>query len=107
MRTQDLNHYESLARALARGLTVDEAEIALVLMRTRRTREELERRAAYHRGWAEKALEAEQAPPSQLESYQQETMVFGAPEGLFIVVAPLVLMVVVGLLVLVWAVLSK
>lgn len=107
MRTQDLNHYESLARALARGLEVDEAEIAHVLEATQRTREELDRRAAFHRGWQEQATRAESAPLSDLEAYQEETKVFGAPEGLFIVVAPLALMVLVGLFMILWAVLSK
>ncbi|MBL4850514.1 MAG: hypothetical protein JKY65_33775 [Planctomycetes bacterium] len=102
MRTQDLNHFESLARALARGAEVDEDEVLLVLERTRRTREELDRRAAYHLGWAQQAARIDAAGPSELESYNQETKVLGAPEGLVIVVIPLVLMIVLaGLVVLI------
>jgi hypothetical protein len=104
VRTQDLNHYESLARALARGDEVSEEEIALVLERTNRTREELERRADYRRGWTKRAVEIQQSSPSELselEAYHEETKVMGAPEGLVIVVLPLFLMVVLGVLVLV------
>ena len=104
MRTQDLNHFESLARALARGDVVDEEEIALVLERTRRTREELERRAEYRRGWTKRAVELEASQPSEfsdLEAYHQQTKVMGAPEGLVIVVLPLFLMVLLGVVVLI------
>lgn len=104
MRTQDLNHYESLARALARGDEVSEEEIALVLERTNRTREELERRAEYRRGWTKRAAEVERSSPaeiSDLEAYHEETKVMGAPEGLVIVVLPLFLMVVLGVIVLI------
>ena len=103
MRTQDLNHFESLARALARGAPVDEDEILLVLEATRRTREELDRRAKYHLGWAQEAARVEASDPSDLETYNQETKVLGAPEGLVIVVIPLVLMVALGALVLLLA----
>jgi len=104
VRTQDLNHFESLARALARGAVVDEEEIALVLERTQRTREELEKRADYRRGWTQRAAELEASSPSEfseLEAYHHETKVMGAPEGLVIVVLPLFLMVVLGVVVLV------
>ncbi len=104
MRTQDLNHFESLARALARGVAVDEEEIALVLERTQRTREELEQRAEYRRGWTQRAVELEKSDPSEfseLEAYHEKTKVMGAPEGLVIVVLPLFLMVVLGVVVLI------
>lgn len=106
MRTQDLNHFESLARAMARGDKVKEEEIAYVLEATRRTREELERRADYRRGWSQQAARVETSSPSEfseLEAYHEGTKVMGAPEGLVIVILPLFLMVVVGILVLIGA----
>ena len=93
MRTQDLNRYETLARRLSRGEPLDPREVEDVLRATGTTRADLEARAEFHRGWRQVA-----PPPSKLEAYQEEAKVFGTQEGMFIIVAPQVLLLATLLL---------
>ncbi len=94
MRTQDLNRFELLARALSRGQELDPREVEDVLAATRRTREELERRAEFHRG-----RQQPPPPPGPLEQYQEETKIMGMPEGMFVVTIPMIVVILVFLLI--------
>jgi hypothetical protein len=90
VRTQDLNRFESLARALSYDQELDPAEVEDVLAATRRTREELENRAQAIRG------RRVPAPPGELERYQEETKIMGLHEGLVIVALPIMAMAVIA-----------
>ena len=94
MRTQDLNRYQALARALARGEVVPESEIEEVLAVTGHSRAELERRAGMVVERANPAPREE----SPLERYGEETKVLGAPEGMVIVGVPILLCLAIGVL---------
>ena len=95
MRTEDLNRYEELTRLTARGEAVDPAELEEVLQATRHSRDAFEQRVAFHQARAGQAADLHRpVTTSELERYQEEAKVMGLHEGLFIVVVPVLMTLV-------------
>lgn len=101
VRTQDLNRFEDLARALSYGKSLDPEEVEAVLQATQRTHAELEARAA---SIAKRRIPA---PPGELERYQEETKIAGLHEGVVIVALPLAALTFIGLIALTFLILTR